>query len=98
MWKIEMAEDMKYLILSLAIVSLVLVTQAQESRRKVLSSQNGRFVFGQTSDARFDHYMLDTQTGRLWHLCYGPDSVLVLEPIIYLADEAGQYPLVPKAK
>jgi len=35
-------------------------------QQKVLSSENGRFVFGQISDFRSDQYMLDTKTGRLW--------------------------------
>jgi hypothetical protein len=34
----------------------------------VLSSQGGRYVFGQISPARRDQYMLDTQTGRLWQI------------------------------
>lgn len=35
-------------------------------QQKVLSSENGRYVFGQISDFRSDQYMLDTKTGRLW--------------------------------
>ena len=37
-------------------------------QQKVLSSPNGRYVFGQISDFRSDQYMLDTQTGRLWQI------------------------------
>ena len=37
-------------------------------QQKVLSSPNGRYVFGQISDFRRDQYMLDTQTGRLWQI------------------------------
>jgi hypothetical protein len=35
---------------------------------KVLSQPNGRFAFGQISDARRDQFMLDTATGRLWQV------------------------------
>lgn len=37
-------------------------------QRGVLSSANGRFVYGQISNLRRDQYMLDTQTGRLWQI------------------------------
>ena len=37
-------------------------------QNKTLSSENGRFVFGQISEMRRDQYMLDTRTGRLWKL------------------------------
>lgn len=35
-------------------------------QQKVLSTETGRYVFGQISDFRSDQYMLDTKTGRLW--------------------------------
>ena len=53
--------------LTLPIYSLgadaVKVTPPQQ---KLLSSENGRYVFGQISEFRRDQYMLDTKTGRLW--------------------------------
>lgn len=39
-----------------------------QTQQKNLSSQNGRFVFGQISGLARDQYMLDTQTGKLWQL------------------------------
>lgn len=36
--------------------------------QKTLSSQSGRFVFGQISDFRSDQFLLDTQSGRLWQI------------------------------
>ena len=40
----------------------------QPPQHKVLSSDNGRFVFGQISDSSKDQFMLDTATGRLWRI------------------------------
>jgi len=34
----------------------------------VLSSDGGRYVFGQISDSAKDQFMLDTATGRLWRM------------------------------
>jgi hypothetical protein len=51
----------KKLILILSISSLLL-----SSGNKILSSENGRYVFGQISDHRADQYMLDSKTGKLW--------------------------------
>ncbi len=36
--------------------------------QRTLATENGRFVFGQISDARRDQYMLDTRTGQLWQI------------------------------
>jgi len=40
----------------------------QQPQHKVLSSDNGRFVFGQISGSSKDQFMLDTATGRLWRI------------------------------
>ena len=40
----------------------------QQPEHKTLSSDNGRFVFGQISGSSKDQYMLDTATGRLWRI------------------------------
>jgi len=40
----------------------------QQPQQKVLSSDNGRFVFGQISGSSKDQFMLDTATGRLWRI------------------------------
>lgn len=56
---------------SIVFASLIATTAAvaQNSDRqapKGLSTEGGRFVFGQISDSRLDRFMLDTKTGRLW--------------------------------
>jgi len=50
---------------------------------KVLSSHNGRFVFGQISGLARDQYMLDTQTGRLWQLVATEDKSTLLQIVPY---------------
>ncbi len=40
----------------------------QQPEHKALSSDNGRFVFGQISGSSKDQFMLDTATGRLWRI------------------------------
>ncbi len=40
----------------------------QQPQHKALSSDNGRFVFGQISGSSKDQFMLDTATGRLWRI------------------------------
>ena len=75
-------------------------------QQKVISSENGRFVFGQISDFRSDQYMLDTKTGRLWTIALkkskNPDGTdapgegfRVLDPIFY-TDINGSLNLEPK--
>lgn len=62
--------------------------------QKILSSEGGRFVFGQVSDFRRDQFMLDTKTGKLWKVIYSPyknadgtdvpgDGYAVLSQVIY---------------
>jgi hypothetical protein len=46
-----------------------------------IGSDGGRYVFGQVSTIREDQFLLDTKTGRLWHLSMSGDSSLVLVPI-----------------
>lgn len=49
----------------------------------VLSSEGGRFIFGQVSEHRADQYMLDTQTGMLWRMFKDKNGVEFLGPIYY---------------
>ena len=50
-------------------------------QNKVLSSENGRYVFGQISSYRSDQYMLDTATGRLWQIVVDKDKNQRLQPV-----------------
>ena len=54
-----------------------------EPRHEVLSSNNGRFVFGQISDSSKDQFMLDTLTGRLWQIAESGDVGLYLREVPY---------------
>jgi hypothetical protein len=63
-------------------------------QQKTLSTDGGRFVFGQISEMRRDQYMLDTKTGKLWRTVnmfprdkegkvLPGEGILVLEAILY---------------
>lgn len=67
--------------------------------QKVLSSENGRFIFGQVSEFRADQYMLDTKTGRMWRVVYD-GTTPVLEPVLYLdqKDHSAPRTVEPKEK
>ncbi len=60
----------------------------------VLSSYNGRYVFGQISDSEKDQYMLDTWTGRLWRISENGEVGKFLLPIPYQISE-GKYSYLP---
>lgn len=63
------SEVMKNIVLMAAcLMSVSAWGQSEPKAGGVLSSANGRYVFGQVSQARRDQYMLDTQTGRLWQI------------------------------
>jgi hypothetical protein len=57
--------------------------EAQESQQQILSSSNGRFVFGQISNSGKDKFMLDTATGRLWRIGESGAIGLFLKPVPY---------------
>ena len=87
-----MRSPMKYLLVTVCCGVLLLIpwSPAQDSaalvapRQGLLTSGNGRFVFGQVSPNRADQFMLDTQTGRLWQLeTVGTNTELQLFPIKY---------------
>lgn len=61
--------------------------QKQEPKKQVLSSQNGRFVFGQISDSDKDKFMLDTFTGRLWQISETGAIGLFLKSVLYRTEE-----------
>lgn len=75
-------------------------------QQKLLTTENGRFVFGQISEFRRDQYMLDTQSGRLWKIVLrktkNPDGTdapgdgfEVLDWVPYL-DIDGKMSVIPK--
>lgn len=59
----------------------------QESQKAVLSSLQGRYVFGQISDSGQDQFMLDTATGRLWRLTKRSDIGVCLTTVPYRSAE-----------
>ena len=53
-----------------------------------LRSEKGRFVFGQVNPSSTEQYLLDTQTGNMWHIVTeGKDLYLQR---IYFIDENGK--------
>lgn len=86
----------RYIAIVVLLFCSVNFALAQESAKpslatqKMLSSENGRFVFGQISEYRRDQYVLDTKTGRLWQKVVAKvgkpgeeTEVDVLQPIYY---------------
>lgn len=70
-------------------------TQGQKKpENQVLSSQNGRFVFGQISDSTKDQFMLDTLTGRLWRISERGDIGVFLIGVPY-CDSDGKCHALP---
>jgi len=68
--------------------------EAKYPKGRVLSSPNGRYVFGQISDSSKDQYMLDTWTGRLWRMSENGEVGKFLLPIPYQIEE-GKYSYLP---
>lgn len=58
----------KIVLMAACLLSASVWGQSEPRPGSVLSSANGRYVFGQVSVARRDQFMLDTQTGRLWQI------------------------------
>jgi hypothetical protein len=65
-----------------------------QSENMVLSSTNGRFVFGQISNSGKDQFMLDTATGRLWQIGETGKIGVFLKSIPY-RNEKGECSLLP---
>ncbi|MFC1532968.1 hypothetical protein ACFL7M_06345 [Thermodesulfobacteriota bacterium] len=73
----------------------IMSSQQQKPQHQILSSENGRFVFGQISDSRKDKFMLDTYTGRLWRISESGKIGIYLKPVSYhIAD--GEYVPIPR--
>lgn len=67
----------------------------QKIEPKVLSANNGRFVFGQISDSNKDKFMLDTFSGRLWQIAESGEVGIFLRPVPYRIGE-GKYDTLPE--
>ena len=61
--------------------------QLRPSQSKILSSENGRFVFGQVSNSSKDQFMLDTVTGRLWRIAETGRIGIFLKSVPYLNEK-----------
>ncbi|MBW2610294.1 MAG: hypothetical protein JRC68_08110 [Deltaproteobacteria bacterium] len=73
----------------------ILGSQVQkQTQHKVLSSENGRFIFGQISDSGKDQFMLDTVSGRLWRIAESGTVGIFLKPVKYRTGEK-QYSDLP---
>lgn len=67
----------------------------QKTQQKLLSSANGRFVFGQISDSSKDQFMLDTFTGRLWRIAESGAIGIFLRTVPYRT-KAGEHTPLPE--
>jgi hypothetical protein len=72
---------------------LGLGNQLQRSQQGVLSSEDGRFVFGQISASSKDQFMLDTQTGRIWRIAESGEVGLFLRAVPYKTAEGEYFPV-----
>lgn len=68
----------------------------KETRASTLSSQQGRYVFGQVSDSSRDQFMLDTFTGMLWRISESGKTGIHLKAVPYCDEKGGCSPLPPK--
>ena len=67
----------------------------QPPRQEVLSSGNGRFVFGQISGSSKVKFMLDTATGRLWRIGESGKLGMFLQSIPY-RNAKGECTILPE--
>jgi len=68
----------------------------KKSHQAILSTTQGRFVFGQVSESSEDKFMLDTFTGRLWRLNKRTNVGLCLTVIPYYNKDGKCSSLPPK--
>jgi hypothetical protein len=66
----------------------------QKSQEGVLSSFQGRYVFGQISSSSKDKFMLDTRTGRLWRITESSRVGMFLTSVPYKTED-GEYSPFP---
>lgn len=76
-----------YLLLAFSFSSITVTAQSKKNKENILSSENGRYVFGQVSEYRADQFLLDTKTGRLWQIKLvdsASTNIKVLEQIPFI--------------
>lgn len=65
-------------LLCLALMFMAGSVSAQAPTKQTSPSTPGRFQLVQLGDSRTDQYLLDTQTGRVWHTaCATPSETAV---------------------
>ena len=74
---------MKIFIMSILLCGIIYAEEPTTVSGKILSAQDGRYVFGQVSSFRLDRFMLDTKTGRLWQIVMNKDSTICLQIVPY---------------
>lgn len=65
----------------------------EDPQYELLSSLQGRFVFGQISDSSKDQFMLDTFTGRLWRIAESGEIGIFLRSVPYRRKDRKYLPL-----
>ena len=71
-------------------------SKTAQPQHKILSTDNGRFVFGQISGSSKDQFMLDTATGRLWRIGESGKVGIFLKSVPYLDTDGTCAPLPDK--
>ena len=71
-------------------------SKPKPSQQSILSSEEGRFVFGQISASNKDQFMLDTTTGRLWRIGESGKVGIFLKSVPYLSSDGECSPLPDK--
>jgi hypothetical protein len=95
----------RYLLYILALIPVLSFADGSKVKpavNKQISSENGRFAFGQISDFARDQYMLDTKTGKLWSIATttykvdGADKeIKILMPVFYTDTNLNNFSLSP---
>ena len=104
-----MVQSIKMVIMAMPLILLLLAgttgvyaqplglgsSKTQQPQQKILSSDSGRFVFGQISGSSKDQFMLDTTTGRLWRIGASGKLGTFLKSIPYL-NAKGECTILPE--
>ncbi len=77
-------------------IALLALGLAQISYAGTLSSEGGRYVFGQVDANTKEAYMLDTKTGQLWTIFWSDsERTKVLTPVMYYDKPMAAGQLIP---